>query len=1222
MFPMIEMHSRQKSAPAPVAGRTRKNPVFKIGAFRALLPCLLLLLTLSVSAQKQSGQISGTITDPNGAAVGNATITATDVGTNSQRTVTTSADGVYTVPDLTIGIYRVAVAVTGFKESIAQNVTVNVATITRQDFKLEVGQANEVVTIEADQIQVETQTGSVGDVVNGQQVRELPLNGRSFVQLTQLAPGVSAQNNFDSKNKGLFSGVDFSVNGNSAQSNLFLTDGANNNDTGSNRTILLYPSIEAIAEFKMLRNSYGPEYGQAAGSVISIVTRGGENKFHGSAFYFGRNDALNATNFYTNRSGLPTDKLRRNDYGFSLGGPIRKDKLFFFYSQEWNKEIRGGVRSGSVPTLAERSGDFSNSRIRASDGFRCDGSPIGNTRPGSATQVIPQTNLSPAGQLLVKLYPLPNLAWSPSSSNCNNWAISADAPVNFREENVRIDYNLNKSNKIFGRYTQDHWSNPSPIAFGAGLWGDDPFPAVESAWTQPSRQAAFKLTSTLSNTAVNEVQFSYSANRINVTAGSGADINQQINTAIQGFFPDSGKVNGVNRPHPIFWGGIAPFTSDQAGGNLWTEAPFKNSLDIYSVRDDLSKVWGNHVFKTGFLFDKAAKNEDSGPGNESPAFWGAPGTVNIGTQQNVPNGSGNYLADILTRGTYFGFGESDKEAVAHTRYTNFELYLGDSWKVRPNVTLELGARYSILFEPYDKNNTISSFDPNLYVASRPASDPCNGLVVPKGTNPCAGIAGASTPAQFSNRSLRKNNYKNFAPRLGVAWDVFKNGKTAVRGGFGQFFLRERVSPVVASLTSNSPFIKSTGGERTLDGRDFLDVPVTASNGVPSRAFSPGAETPYSLQFNVSIGQELWKGGVLELGYVGNRARNQLTHFDLNEVLPQNRVNAAFAGNGNAVNAFRPYSNYGNIYEFTRDGRANYDSLQVLFRTRFNRNSQFQAAYTFSKSLADFGLSDSSGGPSGFALQDPNNPGLDYGPSDINRPHIFVANAVVNLPSFKGSNQIVRTIIGGWEFTTIAQFASGTSLTPVLNSGGVNGYAPNNGTITFAGGISGIGTSQANERPNRVAGVSCTVDNNGDQGTQFINPAAFTLVGLRIGELGNSGRGSCLGSPTKNVDLSFYKNFSPKWLTKSFIGEAAKIQFRMEFFNVFNTSQFRGDSIGTTFYDGRVVCGSLATPCSPTNNLITGIVNGDGTPATPNLNFGTAGNTRSAREIQYALKLTF
>ncbi|MEP7037933.1 MAG: carboxypeptidase regulatory-like domain-containing protein [Acidobacteriota bacterium] len=1184
----------------------RKSFILKIG----IVFLFMMSLLTAISAQTvTTGQLTGNVTDQSGAVVPGATVTVTQVGTGEQRTATTSDDGNYTVPNLAVGTYRLNISKNGFKETAVGSVLVSVANVTRQNVSLEIGQLSEVVEITADAVQVQTQTGTVGEVVSGEQVRELPLNGRSFVQLTQLQPGVAAANNFDSKSKGLFGGVDFSVNGNSAQSNLFLTDGANNNDTGSNRTILLFPSIEAIAEFKSLRNSYGPEYGQAAGAVISIVTRGGSNDFHGSAFYFGRNDALNAAEFFANKTGNGKDALKRNDYGFSIGGPILKNKLFFFYSQEWNKEIRGASRFGRVPTAAERAGNFSESVSRPT----CQLNAIGGGRPGEGTNVIPQSEISAAGVALTQLFPLPNRAFD---SNCYNWAISANSPINFREENVRIDYNLNSKNKIFGRFTKDDWSNAFPILQG-NLWGDDAFPAVESSWAQPSQQFAVKLTTTLGSTAINDIQFSYSANRINIDPGAGGDINRSINQAIPGFYPDSVKVNGVDRPHPVFWGGIAPFNYG-SGQDLWANIPFRNALDIYSLRDDASKVSGNHTFKVGFLYDTAGKNEDSGANNETPQFWGSAGS----TQANGAN-SGNYLADVLTKGSLFGFGETNTQAVGQTRYKNLEFYFGDTWKVRPNVTLELGARYSLLFEPYDKRNLISSFDGNLYNPARPATDPCNGLVVPKGTNPCAGIAGASTPTEFSNRSLRRNNYKNLAPRLGIAWDVFSNGKTAVRAGFGQFFLRERVSPVFGALTQNPPFTATVGGQRTLDGTVFSGLGA-ASNGAPKYAFSPEPDTPYSLQFNFSVGQQLYKDTVIEVGYVGNRARKQLTHSDVNQVLQQNQVSAAFAADANAVNALRPYSNYGSIYQFERNGRADYDSLQVLFRTRLAKSVNFQAAYTLSRSQADFGLNDSSGGSSAFAVLDRNNRNLDFAPSDINRPNIFVANLIYNLPKFKESNSFVQTIVGGWELATIVQVSSGTSLTPQINATGLqylygfDNTNPSNPVPLYRGfqaGITGTGTGVANQRPLRVDGVPCSA--NGSDATRFFSPDAFTLNSYQIGQTIPK-KTTCLGSPTKNVDFSVYKNFSPSFLKNSFLGEAARIQLRLEFFNAFNTPQFRGDSIPLLYSgNGTVICGNVNTPCSATNNTITGIT-GTGV----NGNFGQAGKSRGGREIQYAVKFYF
>ena len=1163
----------------------RRNFVVNTGIVLLFLTSLF-LFPAAISAQTgTTGQITGSVTDQSGGVIPGASITITQVETGSKRTVLTSDDGNYRVLNLAIGVYQVVITKTGYKETSISNVVVNVDNITRQDVSLQTGGVSEVVNVTADAIQIETQTGAVGEVVSGEQVRELPLNGRSFTQLTQLQPGVSAANNFDSKNKGLFGGVDFSVNGNSGQSNLFLTDGANNNDTGSNRTILLFPSIEAIAEFKSLRNSYGPEYGQAAGAIISIATRGGSNNFHGSAFYFGRNDKLNATEFFANANGLGKGKLRRSDYGFSLGGPIVKDRLFFFYSQEWNTEIRGQSRFGRVPTAAERTGD-----LRPVGG--CSTGNIGGGRPGDITNpltttqnVIPTSQISPAGVALLNIFPLANR--TPSAGNCNNWAFNANSPINFREENIRVDYNITSKNKIFARYTQDDWSNKSPILVG-NLWGDDAFPTIEGSWTQPSKQAAVKLTTQLSGTAINDVQFSYSANRIIITNGLGGDINRAINTAIPGFFPDSAKVNGLNRPHPVFWGGIAPFNSNN-DPNLWTQQPFKNSLDIYTIRDDASAVKGNHTFKLGFLFDSAAKNEDSGPNNETVQFWGP----------CCGNNSGNALADVLTRGSLFGFNETNTQPVGQNRYKNLEFYLGDTWKVKPNLTLELGARYSLLYEPTDARDRISGFLPSAYNPARPASDPCNGLVVPKGTNPCAGIAGASTPVQFSNRSLRENNYKNLAPRLGVAWDVFSDGKTAVRGGFGLFYLRERTSPYFSALTTNSPFANTIGGQRTLDGTVFSGLSA-ASAGSPRFGLSPEPATPYSMQFNFSIGRQLWRDSVLEVGYVGNRARKQLTHNDVNQVSESNRKAAAFAADANAVNALRPFRNYGSIYQFERNGRGNYDSLQVLFRTKFTKNSQFQAAYTFSRSLADFGLNDSSGGSSDFAVLDRNRRSLDFAESDINRPHIFVANFIYNLPTFKDSNAFVRTLVGGWEVASIIQVSSGTSLTPRLFATGIN---------NFQAGISGTGTGVANQRPIRVENQPCTVEGTAGR---FLNPRAFTLIGYKIGE-SNVQRTTCSGPPSKNVDLSFYKNFSPSWLTSSPLGEGARIQFRFEMFNAFNTTQYRGDSLQTIFYNGSVGCGGLTT-CSATNNTITSAgFAGD---------FGIAGRTKGAREIQYALKLYF
>ena len=338
-------------------GKTTIQTRYVLGS----LFCLLLLVIaapFAVKAQQYSGTITGTVSDPSGAAIAGATVTATNTGTNASYSTTTSEQGVYSFAQLPVGVYNIIVKQGSFKEFTTKAVEVHVSTTTEVNVKLELGAASEMITVEASAVQVQTATAEVGEVVEGRQVRELPLNGENFMGLVTLSPGVSPAQSFNSRDKGLTGGSDFSVNGNPYTNNLFLVDGVNNNDVGSNRTILVYPSVDAIAEFKMVRNSYGPEYGQASGAIISITTRSGENQFHGGMFYAGRNDKLDANDWFSNNNKTGKAELRRNDWGYNISGPIKKDKLFVWWNQEWNREVRGVSVSACVPTIAEKAGDF------------------------------------------------------------------------------------------------------------------------------------------------------------------------------------------------------------------------------------------------------------------------------------------------------------------------------------------------------------------------------------------------------------------------------------------------------------------------------------------------------------------------------------------------------------------------------------------------------------------------------------------------------------------------------------------------------------------------------------------------------------------------------------------------------------------------------------------------------------------------------------------------
>src|SRR5467141_3999065 len=328
----------------------------------------LFVLVPSASAQKTSGTITGTVTDPSGAAVPGATVDVVNERTGAARQAVTNEEGSYSFPELDEGSYRLTVNKGGFKKLALKNVELHVADVTNLNLKLEVGAATETVMVESSPVTINTSTGDVSNIMVAEQIRELPVNGRSFVQLTTLVPGAAVGEAFDNKNKGLFAGVDISFSGSPSVNNQWTVDGAGNNDIGSQRTILTYPSIDGIEEFKIQRNAYGPEFGGAGGAQINVVTKGGGNQYHGDVYYFGRNDALNAKNFFlgecAGQPGCNKQMLRRNDFGYTVGGPIKggpikKDKVYFFWSEEWNRERRGRVQHHCVPTAAELAGDFS-----------------------------------------------------------------------------------------------------------------------------------------------------------------------------------------------------------------------------------------------------------------------------------------------------------------------------------------------------------------------------------------------------------------------------------------------------------------------------------------------------------------------------------------------------------------------------------------------------------------------------------------------------------------------------------------------------------------------------------------------------------------------------------------------------------------------------------------------------------------------------------------------
>lgn len=1144
---------------------------------RLLFVLVALALVCLPAVAQQTASIRGTIVDAQGEAVADATVTALNVETGFERTVRSTAAGTYNIPALPVGTYIVTVEAEGFKGFVTQNVVLNVADIREINAALEVGAVADAVTVTSSAIVVETISGEVAGLVTGEQVRELPLNGRNFIQLTQLMPGVTANDNWNSQNKGLLGGSDISVAGSRATGNLWTVDGANNNDIGSNRTILIYPSLEAVEEFKIHRNSYGAEFGGAAGAQINLVTRGGTNSLRGSVFYFGRRGSWNEANYILRRVDAEANDLTRDDYGFTLGGAFIKDKLHFFASTEWNEEVRGIAESAQVPTAAEKRGDFSQSdpSCRPIPVDPLTGQPFPNN-------IIPADRISPGGQAFMNLYPDEN------TSGCRNWVDSIDVPIDWNQINARLDWTITDRARFMLRYTEDDWDNPSPTAGDAnGLWGDDQFPAVDSAWAQPSESLVAQVSNVIGAAALNTFTFSLSGNEIVIGQAGDSTLQQELRSDITSSFPAGNKLSAPNTAHPVFWGG-------QGLDAVWQQGPWRNDQDLMVIKDDYEQVFGDHVLKAGVLYTDARKLENAlGAGDEFGRYWGGAGIGGWGAT------SGNVIADFLLEDMTFGFSEVSKSLQPDLEWQDLELYVADSWKIRDNMTFDFGVRYTRFDWPENaRSNEFLNFNPDRYDPAFGAS-PCNGLMQVPGTDPCgaAGFAGASTGP---NAALINNN-DNFAPRLGFAWDVFKNGKSVLRAGFGQFFQRERVSPNLVALTSNPPAVQTTGGIRSLDGEfEILDF---VGSGRPFRGIDVNAGTPYMYQYNLTWEQRVGRDSTVEVSYVGSRGEDLLRPKDINQIPLQqdidgNGVNDRLdfvrcgSQDGGCRSRYLPISVYGpaafEMWYF--DGSSEYNSLQTQFITRFGRGSQAQVSYTLADFEADASMVDSSGTIQDVSgVTDIYRSNSDDATADMERRHVFNASAIYNLPTFAGQGGAKEWLLGNWAIGGIVIYASGQP---------VQVFSDNPGGDLDGVPAGAIGAFEGNVRP-LSTGASCS----GAGGLQVISPAAYTLVGY---ELGNSAqqaeRGLCEGPDFFQTDLSFYKNLP--------FGDRFNVQVRFEIFNLFNNNNLIANSINTGY--NPVV--TLDAPRDQATRVVS-----ESNLAT---NFGEASAARLAREFQLGIKFTF
>ncbi|HYP15092.1 MAG TPA: carboxypeptidase regulatory-like domain-containing protein [Bryobacteraceae bacterium] len=1112
--------------------------------------CLALLVVscfLGLNAQEVTGNIFGTITDPTGAAVPNATVvvSATDRGFVA-RSFQTNAEGAYSATLLPVGIYSVSVEAPGFKKTTRANIELSANQKYTADLTLEVGDVAQEITVEAAPVQVELQSAQQAGTINGTQVRQLALNNRHFAQLVVLQPGVTS-NLSDQIYLGTTNPaggnniVGVSINGTRQSQNNWTIDGADNVDRGTNITIQQYPSIDAIEEIKIVRTPYSAEFGRAAGGQISVITRSGTNELHGTVYEFFRNDKLNANNFFNNANRVARPPLRYNNFGYTAGGPVVIPRLydgrrrtFFFFSHEFRRTINYNAQNVQIPTLEERQGIFSTPVCIALSADR-------TTCAETGTRV---TNINPVAAAYIQdIY-----SKLPAPTNGNNLFVPLRGVFNARQEIIKVDHNFGEKLMLSGRFLHDSIPTIEP----AGLFTNNYTPGVATTETQsPGRSFVLRATSSLSPTLYNEAGWAWSKGGIFSTpVGLAARANSpNINPNL--VFP----ANPDRVPTLAF--GTGGFSGVASYG------PYENFSYNHSIFDNATKVLGNHTLKFGGQMYIYRKNENQladNAGGYTIANSPRPATAPVAQQ----GWAYFLLGDVGT------FTQTSQDLTADIRSKSFEADLQDDWRIRPNLTLNLGLRYSNFRQPTDANGLLTNFDPSRFDPSRAFRiDPATGNRIAGTGDPFNGVFQGDKNSPFGAAVARQNNL-DFAPRVGFAWDPWGSGLTSFRGGYGIFY----DSPLVGTLEQNIGVNPTEDFSRVSIANTRLDDPASGSpvvNLAPGtlRGWDPDFETPYVQQWSFEIQRQFTRTSVGSVAYVGTKGTHLTGIVDINQVAPGVAAAAGLVPAGGYINSaalrarlnpYRPYQGYNAINMILTQFDSSYHGLQTQFTQRFRR-SNIGVAYTWSKNLTN-NASDRSNAP-----QSSYNWSADRGLASLDRRHVLTASYVLPLPTLTNAPGIVRHTLGNWELSGIFTWNTGVPLTITSSLGNDPGGLGSANNVDSAAGV----------RPDVIgdpkAGSNIrTVD-------RWFNTGAFAEVPQGQFRPGNAGRGIVESPGLTRWDFSLFK-YIP-------VTERVQLQLRGEAFNVLNHTNFNAPNV-----------------------------------ALGNINFGRITTARDPRQIQVAAKLVF
>jgi Carboxypeptidase regulatory-like domain len=1126
----------------------------------------------AVMAQ-DTGSITGTVKDSSGAEVAGAAVQVSSDTHGINRQTVSNATGDFSEAALPGGTYDVIVTAPGFKKTQVKGVVLDVAQKARVDITLQVGTINTEIVVQGEDVaQVETQSSELAGTVTGKEISQLELNGRNFTQLATLTPGVSNQTGQDEGTVGVYGSVSFSMNGGRTEYNNWELDGGDNMDNGSNGSLNVYPSLDAIAEFKVLTSNYGAQYGRNGSGTVEVETKSGTNSFHGNVYEYLRNDDFNSPAWF---EGGVAPEYKKNDYGYTLGGPVfipnhynkDKKKTFFFWSEEWRKDlVPGQTFNLPVPSIAERGGDFTD--LCSSGSADCPNTP----NPNISTLPAFTANQATAQALLAEI-PEPT---GPGAATCTpggatnpcNFTASPAQATNWREELIRVDQNINDKNRATFRFIHDSWNTTTAVP----LWTNQgSFPTIQSAFKGPGVGLVARLTTTASPTLLNEFVFSYTTDHIILNDTGNWKRPASFSSGFTDLFPGNGGgvLPGINLVDP-----------NGAYGNFGEDAGYipngvYNSNPTYTFRDNVSKTLGKHVLQFGVYLAFAQKNEFGG----ELASGSYPGYLTFDPNKDNAT-TGNPFADLLL-GNIYSFGQQDHLLKYYNRYKLYEPYFQDDWRITNRLTLNLGIRLS-LYETYrEKQKQAFNFDPKHYVAGQTTvnqDDSVNFLTadggIPSLTDLPNGMVQCGVTPGVPDGCMKQHIF-NPAPRIGFAWDPKGDGKWAVRGGYGVFFEHTNGNEANTESLENSPPLATVvqklqipGYENINSGAASQQFPLNV-NSIPDKAIYP-----YMQQWHFDIQHDVAKNTIATVSYVGSKGTHLTRQSDLNQLMPtpinqnpfqsgesfgatactnpdafgipQNgttpsgtvipysvnsnglpsgpAVNVGIANCGALPDPLRPFPGYGTITHLESAASSTYHAFQASLRRNVGQFT-ISAAYTYSHSIDD--SSDRSDG----GLVNTYNFATNRASSNFDERHIFNFSYVWDVPFFKGKG-ITHAFLGGWEYSGIVGISSGTPFS-VLSSGDIAGVG------------SGVGDGARADLvgdPNQVVRAATA-----GTGPLWYNPNAFATASPLT--FGNTGRNDLRNPRRTNFDMALFKQFP--------VHEAMAFQFRAEAYNVFNHTEWGG-----------------------------------------------------------------